>query len=57
MDKIYYLGSYDTVDNKEENRNFALSAVNKMTYIIEAIEENGYSVEVISTSQTKNKQG
>lgn len=57
MKKIYYLGYYDIIENKNENRNIVLSATNKMSYIIEAIEENGYSVEVISTSQTKNKQG
>ncbi len=55
MDKIYYLGFYDTPENKEEKRNIVLAATNKMAYIIEAIEKTGYSAEVISASQTKNK--
>lgn len=57
MKKIFYLGYYDTPDNKAENRNIVLAATNKMTYIIEAIEKTGYSVEVISSSATKNKHG
>lgn len=56
MKKIYYLGYYDTVENKAENRNIVLAATNKMTYIIEALEKAGYIVEVISASQTGNKQ-
>ena len=54
MKKIFYLGYYDTPQNKSENRNIVLSATNKMSYVIESIESVGYSVEVISASQTKN---
>ena len=57
MKKIFYLGYYDIPENKSENRNIVLSATNKMSYVIEAIESAGYSVEVISASQTKNNQG
>ncbi len=56
MKKIYYLGYYDIPENKAENRNVVLAATNKMAYIIEAIEKAGFCVEVISASQTKNKQ-
>ena len=35
MKKIFYLGYYDTPDNKAENRNIVLAATNKMTYIIQ----------------------
>ena len=54
MKKIYYLGYYDIPENKSENRNIVLSATNKMTYIIEALENAGYDVEVISASHTGN---
>lgn len=57
MKKVYYLGYYDTPENKAENRNIVLSATNKMTYIIESLEKTGCSVEVISASQTKNRTG
>lgn len=55
MKKIYYLGYYNAESNKSENRNIVLSATNKMTYIVEAIEKAGHSVEVVSASQTLNK--
>lgn len=56
MKKIFYLGYYDTPENKNENRNMVLSATNKMTYIVSAMESAGYSVNVVSASQTCNKQ-
>lgn len=57
MDKrVFYLGYYDTVENKSENRNIVLSCANKMTYIISAIEKAGYGVDVVSASATKNPQ-
>ena len=43
MKKIYYLGYYDIPENSAENRNYVLSASNKMTYIIEATEKCGCS--------------
>lgn len=58
MDKrIFYLGYYDIVDNKEENRNICLAATNKMAYIITALEKADYGVDVISSSATRNPQG
>lgn len=57
MKSVYYLGFYDIEQNKSENRNYVLSATNKMRYIIDTIEACGYSVEVISASQTLNSVG
>lgn len=56
MSIVYYLGYYDTAENKAENRNYFLSATTKMSYIIEAICSLGYKVEVVSPSQTRNNQ-
>ena len=56
MKNIHYLGYYDTNDNKAENRSYVLAATNKMTYIVSALERAGYSVDLISASQTKNPQ-
>lgn len=55
MKKIYYLGYYDTVDNKAEKRDVCLAATNKMTYIVSALEKAGYEVELVSASHTKDK--
>lgn len=52
-----YLAYYDTPENAAENRNFCLSATNKMTYICDAINRAGQTVEIISASGTKNKKG
>lgn len=52
-DKIFYLGSYDTLDSKYRRR-YAISAVNKMNYIISALNQAGYSVEIISPSYIIN---
>lgn len=56
MKNLFYLGYYDTNENKSENRNHVLAASNKMTYIVSALEKCGYCVNLISASQTKNKQ-
>jgi len=53
---IKYIGFYDSSSNTVEKRNFRLSATNKMDYIIKALNEIGYDVEIISPSWTiKNK--
>lgn len=52
MRKIYYLGIYDTIENKQQHRMVAPTAVNKMTYIFSALEKAGYSVDVISPAPT-----
>ena len=56
MRTVYYLGFYDIEKNKCENRNIFLAATNKMSYIIKAVENSGYYVEVISASQTLSKE-
>ena len=57
MNKIKYIGYFDTNENSAENRNFTLSATNKMTYIISVLNKIGYNVEIISASETRNKRG
>ncbi len=52
MRTVYYLGFYDIDNNKNEKRNIVLSATNKMSYIIEAIDDCGYCADVISASYT-----
>ena len=54
MEKIKYIGFYDCVENKSENRNYVLSAVNKMNYIIDTVSRNNVEVEIISPSWTYN---
>lgn len=54
--KVYYLGYYDINENKALNRNICLAATNKMSYIISALEKQGYSVNVISASVKQNGQ-
>ena len=56
MKKVFYLGYYDTPENKSENRNIVLAATNKMTYIVSALEKAGYSVNLVSASLTYNCQ-
>ena len=49
-----YIGYYDCEQNKGENRNYVLSATNKMTYIASTLARNGVPVEIISASGTLN---
>ena len=56
MKRILYVGYYDVKDNIDENRNYVMSATNKMSYICSALNRVGYQVEIISASGTKNKQ-
>ncbi|MFR3043967.1 MAG: hypothetical protein ACLTMV_11685 [Thomasclavelia spiroformis] len=55
MKHINYIGYYDCEKNKEENRNYILSATNKMDYICLALNALGYTVKILSVSETKNK--
>lgn len=48
-----YIIHYDI--NNDEGRGYTLSAVNKANYIIEALNEIGYNVEIISASLTSLK--
>jgi glycosyltransferase involved in cell wall biosynthesis len=55
MSKIIYIGYYD--DLSEPTRHYAPSAVNKMNYIINSINDLGFKVDVVSLSMliSKNK--
>lgn len=57
MKTIKYIGYYDTPEHAAENRNYVLSATNKMTYICSALNRLGWNVEIISASGTKNRKG
>lgn len=54
MKKVYYLCYFDTPDNKQQDRNFVLSAVTKSTYIANALVRAGNEVEIVSASGTKS---
>ncbi len=49
-----YISYYDTKDNIKENRKYALSATNKMDYIIKALNEIGEKIDIVSVSATSN---
>lgn len=53
--RIKYIAAFDIDENKIENRLNTLSSTNKINYIITVLNELGYCVDVISTSQTLNK--
>ena len=46
MEKIFYMAYYNST-NSSERRNAVLSSVNKMNYICEALENNGYNTEKV----------
>lgn len=46
---VYYFGTYDRLDSKYKRR-YAISATAKIDYVLSAINEAGFSVEVISAS-------
>lgn len=54
MKEIKYIGFYDTSKNKDENRNYFLSATNKMNYVANSLIKAGYKVQIISPSWTNN---
>jgi glycosyltransferase involved in cell wall biosynthesis len=54
MKKIFYMAYYNST-NSSERRNAVLSSVNKMNYICEAIENNGYNTEIVSASGATEK--
>lgn len=53
---IYYIGLYTDSENAE-NRHSYLSAVNKMNYIINALESLGFEQTVVSCCETNDKRG
>lgn len=54
MRKIFYMAYYNST-NSSERRNAVLSSVNKMNYICEALENNGYNTEIVSASGATEK--
>lgn len=54
MEKIFYMAYYNST-NSSERRNAVLSSVNKMNYICEALENNGYNTEIVSASGATEK--
>lgn len=54
--EIKYVGFYDTYENSQENREYTLSATNKMDYISATLNKLGYKILIVSPSWTKNKQ-
>ena len=52
MNKVYYVGYYDTPDSKQQRVWFP-SATNFMDYISDKICANGYDVEIVSMSDSK----
>lgn len=54
MKKIKYLSYYAQKDDKQE-RSYVLAATNKMDYLCKALNNIGYSVEIVSASYTRNK--
>ena len=52
MNNIKYIGFYD-LNELNQNRNAQVSAINKMNYIIDTLNNNKYSVTVVSPSWSK----
>ena len=52
-----FLVHYDVPENAAENRNIYLAAINKVTYVCDAINRAGQKVEIVSASGTWNKKG
>jgi len=57
MEKIYYIGFYDTYEYQNEKRTGAPSGRNKMEYIFQSIEKNGYHIEILSPAWTAHQSG
>ena len=55
MERIKYIVSYDVQSNRDENRVNVLASSNKIDYIVTVLNNLGYQVDLISTSQTLNK--
>ena len=54
MKSIKYIVSYDIESNFKENRVNVLASSNKINYIVSVLNDLGYKVDLISTSQTLN---
>lgn len=57
MQTIQYIGLYDDKAHEAEKRTYALSAVNKMNYIVQALQKAGFFVRVVSPSWTAHPKG
>ena len=55
--EIKYIALYDIKSFEHEKRTFSLSAFNKMNYIISALKDSGYKVNIISPSWTSLSSG
>lgn len=53
MNPIKYIGYFDHETNSAENREFALSAATKMSYVSETLNRLGQHVLIVSPSQTR----
>ena len=52
---ILYIGYYNDVEITKENRRCVLSAVNKIKYICSALNNIGINIEIVSMSESANK--
>ncbi|KQL33595.1 glycosyltransferase [Psychrobacillus sp. FJAT-21963] len=50
--KIKYIGYYDTNANSREQRGYSIAATNKMNYICNVLNKNGFKVLIVSPSKT-----
>ncbi|MRR30216.1 hypothetical protein EG834_07815, partial [bacterium] len=50
---LKYVAYYDTPSNASQGRTYALSATNKMDYLLSVLNRIGYEVEIISASHTR----
>lgn len=57
MKEVKYIALYDIKPYEHEKRTFSLSAFNKMNYIISALKDSGYKVNIISPSWTSLPSG
>jgi glycosyltransferase involved in cell wall biosynthesis len=55
LNKIKYVGFYNTLENNNEKRISVMSATNKMDYIISKLNQLGYDVDLISPSWTNDR--
>lgn len=56
MKEIKYLGYYDTGENARQDRGYAVSAADKMSYICSVLNRAGWDVEIVSASNTQKRE-
>lgn len=52
-----YVGFYDSLEYKQENRRYSMASKNVMDYVSYVLKKNGQSIEIISPAWTDNKKG